>query len=152
MISKTHRPSFGPRVAYRDQGSAVKWLEQAFGFKPTVVAVDGEGKTIYAEMQFGNGTIHIGSEWGEIKSPQSIGGANTQTIAVNIDGEIDEHCERARAAGGKIIQEPADQFHGDRTYRVVDPEGHIWTVSQHLRDVLVGEMEAAVPGMKVVVY
>jgi uncharacterized glyoxalase superfamily protein PhnB len=41
--------------------------------------------------------------------------------------DIDAHCERARAAGADILQEPQTQFYGDRTYRARDPEGHIWT-------------------------
>ncbi|HVY72420.1 MAG TPA: hypothetical protein VHH73_20965 [Verrucomicrobiae bacterium] len=47
------------------------------------------------------------------------------------------------------MQEPENQFHGDRTYRVIDPEGHIWVVSQRLRQVPIEELEAAIPGMKV---
>jgi uncharacterized glyoxalase superfamily protein PhnB len=78
-----------------------------------------------------------------------VGGANTQTLSVELPDGIDAHCERARAAGGRIIEQPKDQLHGDRTYRVIDPEGHIWSFSQPLREVTVEEMEAAVPGMKV---
>jgi uncharacterized glyoxalase superfamily protein PhnB len=60
-----------------------------------------------------------------------------------------QHCERARPAGSRILQEPTDEFHGDRTYRVKDPEGHAWSISQKLREVTVEEMEAAISGMKV---
>jgi uncharacterized glyoxalase superfamily protein PhnB len=52
------------------------------------------------------------------------------------------------AAGGQIVQEPQDQFHGDRTYRVIDPQVTRGFFSQHLRDVTVVELEAAHPGMK----
>jgi uncharacterized glyoxalase superfamily protein PhnB len=47
-----------------------------------------------------------------------------------LDSDIDLHCERARKAGAKILQEPETQFYGDRTYRATDPEGHIWTFGQ----------------------
>ena len=120
-------PSFSSRIVYKDQGNAVK----------------------YAEMAFGNGLIQIGSEWENIRAPSSLGGVNTQTITVHLEGGIDKHCEQARVAGGKVIEEPADQFHGDRTYRVMDPEGHVWAFSQKLREVTIEEMEAAIPGMKV---
>src|SRR5262249_30606579 len=137
------------RIAYKDQGSAVKWLERAFEFTTTTLAKGADGKVVYAEMAFGNGLIQIGSEWENIRAPSSLGGANTQTITVHLEDGIDKHCERARAAGGKVIQELADQFHGDRTYRVMDPEGHVWVFSQKLCEVTIEEMEAAVPGMKV---
>jgi uncharacterized glyoxalase superfamily protein PhnB len=149
MIKGPAQPTFSSRVAYKDLRAAVEWLEKAFGFKPTVVATDHDGNVVHAEMKFGNGVIYIGSEWDRIKAPGSVDGANTQTVGVELESGIDEHCDRARAAGGVILQEPQDQFHGDRTYRAVDPQGHIWNFSQKLREVPVQELEAAIPGMKV---
>jgi len=82
-------------------------------------------------MRFGDGYIMIGGEWIDyVASPASIGGKNTQSIHVHLASGLDDHCERARAAGATILQEPADQFYGDRTYRARDPEGHVWTFGQ----------------------
>jgi uncharacterized glyoxalase superfamily protein PhnB len=149
MIKSMPQPTFSSRVAYKEVRSAIEWLEKAFGFTTTTLATGADGKAVYAEMAFGNGMIEIGSEWENIKAPGSLSGANTQTITVHLGKGIDQHCERARAAGGKILQEPTDQFHGDRIYRVTDPEGHVWSISQKLREITVEEMEAAIPGMKV---
>jgi uncharacterized glyoxalase superfamily protein PhnB len=86
----------------------------------------------------------IGGLWAEwTKSPKSLGGANTQAVHVMLDGDLDAHSARARAAGAQIIAEPSEQFYGDRTYRVVDLEGHRWTFSVHVRDVSRAEAEAA---------
>jgi uncharacterized glyoxalase superfamily protein PhnB len=68
---------------------------------------------------------------------------NTQSVHVLLPGGLDEHCERARAAGAVIAAEPEDQFYGDRTYRAVDPEGHGWTFAARVRDVTRSEAEAA---------
>ena len=46
--------------------------------------------------------------------------------------------------GAVVLQEPEDQFYGDRTYRVLDPEGHMWTFAQHVRDVSRAEAETAI--------
>ena len=62
---------------------------------------------------------------------------------MQLPGGLDEHYERARAAGATIAAEPADQFYGDRTYRAVDPEGHCWTFAAHVRDVSRAEAEEA---------
>ncbi len=142
-------PTLSSRVAYKDRSAALKWLEKAFEFKPTLVATDRDGEIIYAEMEFGNGVICLGGEWGMIKAPDSVGGANTQTLVVQLERGLDAHCERARAAGGRIIQEPTDQFDGDRTYRVADPQGHIWAFEQKVREVTPEQLEAAVPGTKI---
>jgi uncharacterized glyoxalase superfamily protein PhnB len=149
MSATAPKPTFASRIAYKDCRAAAEWLSKAFGFKTTMLASDRGGKVVYAEMVFGNGRIHLGGEWENVKAPESVGGANTQTLFVHLDDGIDLHCERVRAAGGTIVQEPKDQFHGDRTYRVVDPEGHMWIFSQKLREVTTKEMEAANPGMKI---
>jgi uncharacterized glyoxalase superfamily protein PhnB len=95
-------------------------------------------------MSFGDGYIMVGNEWAEnIKAPGSVGGANTQTIHVQLTEGIDAHCERARAAGATIVAEPEDQFYGDRTYRALDPEGHMWTFGQTLRVTTPEEWDAA---------
>ncbi|WP_425350550.1 VOC family protein [Mesorhizobium wenxiniae] len=68
-------------------------------------------------------------------SPVSVAGKNTQSVYVRLKEGIDAHCDRARAAGAEIVQEPADQFYGERQYRARDPEGHVWTFSQTVRSV-----------------
>jgi uncharacterized glyoxalase superfamily protein PhnB len=95
-------------------------------------------------MRFGTGIVTVAHEWSETtRSPQSIGGPNTQQVHVQIEGDVAAHCERARAAGAKIIQEPADQFYGDRTYRCMDPEGHVWTFAQRIKEMTMPEMQEA---------
>ncbi|WP_260855315.1 hypothetical protein [Mesorhizobium amorphae] len=39
------------------------------------------------------------------------------------------------------MQEPADQFYGERTYRARDPEGHVWTFAETVRHVPRDEAE-----------
>jgi uncharacterized glyoxalase superfamily protein PhnB len=142
-------PSLGSAVFYRDPWAALDWLEKAFGFERSMVISDQDGRLGHAQMRFGDGYIMVGSEWAEfIASPASIGGKNTQSIHVQLQDGIAAHCERARAAGAAILQEPADQFYGDRTYRARDPEGHVWTFAQTVRHVSREEAEQA-SGLKI---
>jgi len=131
------RPALVSALCYRDPRTALKFLEEAFGFEIFLLIEDEQGNVGHSEMRFGTGAVMVGSEWtDEHKSPASIGGQMTQTVHIQIepeDGTIDAHCERARKAGAVIIAEPEDQFYGDRTYRCKDPEGHIWTVGQTVR-------------------
>jgi uncharacterized glyoxalase superfamily protein PhnB len=142
------RPAFIPSVIYRDNRAALKWLRQAFGFEPSEVLTDSEDNIVHAEMTHEGGVVMVGSEFTSwAKSPASVGDCNTQRIHVRIDKDIDGHCERARAAGAKILMEPADQFYGDRSYIAIDLEGHRWTFFQQIKQVSFGEMEQAT-GMK----
>lgn len=145
MASSTpRRPAFIPSLAYKDNRSALRWLETAFGFEPSEVLTDSDGNIMHAEMTHDDGVVMIGSEWADwTRSPASLGGKNTQRVHVRIERGIDEHCVRARQAGAKIVMEPADQFYGARTYTAADPEGHYWTFSQAVRNVSKEEMEGA---------
>ena len=126
--------SLASSPSYLDPKAALHWLEQAFGFEPVMVILDGDGNVAHSEMAFGSGRIMVGGEWSDDhRSPRSIAGKNTQSIHIQLGSNIDDHCECARRAGAKILQEPSDQFYGDRTYRAADPEGHIWTFGQTVK-------------------
>jgi uncharacterized glyoxalase superfamily protein PhnB len=131
-------------VVYRDPKAALKFLDAAFGFELFMLIEDDQGNLAHSEMRLGESALMVGYEWSdEYKSPASIGGKVTQSIHIQVDSDIDAHCERARAAGMEIVMAPADQFYGDRTYRCRDPEGHIWTVGQTVKAVSREEAEAA---------
>jgi len=137
------QPSVSSAIVYRDPKTMYRWLEEAFGFEPYGIILDGDGNLIHSQMIFGDGLIMVGNEWSDQhRSPASIGGLCTQTVHLHLKEGIDGHCERARAAGAVIQQEPAEQFYGDRTYRAVDPEGHIWTFAQVVKHVPPSEWDA----------
>jgi uncharacterized glyoxalase superfamily protein PhnB len=149
------RPVFVPAVFYKDPLAALKWLERAFGFETTTLVTDAEGNLAHSEMGFCGGAVQIGGEWsgppvGEtrMRSPLSVEGVNTQFLRIHLTEGLDTHCEVARAAGARIVAEPADQFYGARVYRAMDPEGHVWNFSQEVRAVSGEEMEAAT-GLKI---
>jgi len=151
----SERPAVVPCAFYKDPLAALKWLEAAFGFETTMLLTDAEGRVGHSEVDCFGSPISIGGEWGgpqlggaAMKSPASLGGAGTQFLRITMPDGLDAHCERARAAGAKITDEPADQFYGARTYRAMDPEGHIWNFSQDVRQVSSEEMEK-VSGLKV---
>ncbi|HYR90342.1 MAG TPA: VOC family protein [Terriglobia bacterium] len=143
-------PRISSAVFYDDAGKAIDWLCAAFGFEVRL-KVEGEGGRIeHSELTFGEGLIMVGSAGGKserpvpvpCRSPRALGGANTQALCVYVD-EVDAHCGRARAAGAKIMEEPATQDYGEqypshRTYRAEDPEGHQWWFMQHIRDARTG--------------
>jgi len=135
--------TLGAGVFYKDPMAALTWLEHAFGFQRSILVTDPSGNLVHSEMRFADAYLIIDSEWSsEIASPASVGGKNTQTVYLKLQRGLDEHCERARQAGAEILQEPADQLYGDRTYRARDPEGHIWTFLQTVRHVSCETAEA----------
>ena len=106
-MAETHRPKgLSSAISYRDSKAAFRWLEGAFGFEPLFVLLDADGNLAHSEMGYGASVVMIGNEWSDDhKSPQSIGGKNTQSVHVQLaPGEdIDAHCAAARAAGGENL-------------------------------------------------
>jgi uncharacterized glyoxalase superfamily protein PhnB len=149
-------PAVIPTVFYRDPMAALHWLERAFGFETSLLVTDEDDRIGHAEMSFRGAVIGVGGEWAspellgpaEMKSPLSLGGAGSQFVRVHLGDGLDAHCERARAAGARITQEPANQFYGARTYRALDPEGHVWNFDQSVAQLTIAEMEQA-SGLKI---
>jgi PhnB protein len=131
-------PRITPYLLYEDLDAAVDWLIRVLGFDERVRMPGPDGKTMHAELAMGDGVVMMGSPGGDYQSPKRRGGA-TQLVYVYVD-DVDAHCARAAAAGATILQEPADQRYGDRTYGVEDPEGHQWSLAQHVRDVTAEDM------------
>lgn len=143
-------PTFQPTAFYRDPMAALRWLEKAFGFETTTLVTEPGGQVGYSEMSFHGGVVSINPEFtGDIvggvrmTSPLALEGRCTQFIRVHLAEGIDEHCARARAAGARITQAPEDQFYGERTYRCLDLEGHVWNFAQPVAAPTLAEMEAA---------
>ena len=140
-----------PVVFYRDPLAALDWLGRAFGLEMGLVVTDQEGRIGHAELTWRGDPVGVGGEWASpellgaasLKSPASLDGAGTQFLRLYLDDGLDAHCERARAAGARITQEPATQFYGDRTYRALDLEGHVWNFAQKVAELTVAEMEEA---------
>lgn len=136
---------------YRDPAAALRWLEAAFGFEVAILLTDAQGQVAHAEMVFEGLSIGVGGELeGEMiaparmRSPERLDGQGTQfcRIALPPHVDIDAHHARAAKAGARITQPPQDEFYGDRTYRCLDLEGHVWTFSQTGRTVSAEEIEA----------
>ena len=138
-------PRFSSAVFYQDAAAAITWLCEAFGFEVRL-KIEGEGGRIeHSELAYGEGVVMVAQEspaaarvWKRtMRSPKSLQGAATQNIMFYVD-DVDAHCARARAAGAVIVEAPETHDYGpdywtDRSYGALDPEGHLWWVTQRIR-------------------
>jgi len=136
-------PRISSALYYKDAARAIDWLCNAFGFEVRLKIEEG-GRIHHSELVYGDGVVMVGDEQLGVekgrmsRSPRSVAGGNTQNMMVYVDDAI-AHCERARAAGARIIEEPAVHDYGedywtDRGYECEDLEGHRWWFYQRLRD------------------
>ncbi len=136
-------PRIVARLAYEDTNAGIDFLERAFGFslRTGTRIENADGTIALAEMSVVDSHIMV-----SIAGPHGVGspkttGIPTQALIVYVE-EIDQHYERAKAAGAEIISAPEDQFWGDRRYEAADPEGHLWSFHEHIRDVPQAEIDA----------
>lgn len=137
-------PPITPLLFYRDAKAALAFMEAAFGFETRLLVDDGQGGVIHSETTYRGHVVMVsGPPSGQWASPADLGGKRTGSVHVQVPGEIDALCERARAAGAKIEREPADQPYGDRIFTCLDPEGHSWSFGQTLALMSTAEMSGA---------
>jgi PhnB protein len=133
-------PRVTPYLYYQDVAAALRFLADAFGFHEKLRMPGPDGKIAHAEMTLGDGLVMMGCPGAEYRNPKHLG-QTTQSLYVYVD-DVDAHCARAKKASAKIIDEPEDQFYGDRRYSAEDPEGHHWFFATHTRDVAPEDLKA----------
>jgi PhnB protein len=84
-----------------------------------------DGRVAHAEVRIGDSMIMLTD--GSDQLQPSVTGLYLYVP------DVDESYRRAIAAGGSSIQEPADQFYGDRNSGVKDPTGNDWWISSRIR-------------------
>jgi PhnB protein len=132
-------PRISPYLYYEDVAGALDWLAKTFGFRERVRMPGPEGGIMHAEMECAEGVIMMGRPGPDYRNPKKLGGV-TQSLYVYVD-DVDGHFRRAKSAGATIIEQPADQFYGDRRYAAEDPEGHHWYFAEHVKDVAPEDMK-----------
>ncbi len=118
-----------PFLNYDDARAALDWLGAAFGFEQGDVHEGENGKVAHAELRAGDGMVMLGTAGANdlgMKTAKELGAVN-QGVYVIVDDGIDEHYERAAAAGAEVVRTLHDTDYGSRAYIVRDPEGNLWS-------------------------
>jgi uncharacterized glyoxalase superfamily protein PhnB len=107
-----------PVLTYPDIDKAITWLTDTFGFEERWRIGNHR-----AQLSYGNATIVVTQ--GTSK--------NSAALLVRVK-DIDSHFAKSKSKGANIISPPTDQFYGERQYTAEDIGGHLWTLSQTIRD------------------
>lgn len=138
-------PRLSSVLAYDDAVAAIDWLCAAFGFEVRLKIEGAGGRIEHSELTYGEGLIMVAQVTPEapkpwkrlLRSPHSLEGRQTQSLMIFVD-DAEAHCAQARSHGARIVEEPATHDYGadywaDRSYGVLDLEGHLWWFTQRLR-------------------
>lgn len=140
--------SITPYLIIKGAARAIEFYKQAFG-ATEIMRFPGRNNTIgHAELRIGDSVIMLADEApnAQHRSPEAFGGSPI-SLMIYIEN-VDDVFARALSLGARQTRAVEDQFYGDRSGNLVDPFGHIWTVSTHVEDVSQEEMQrrmAALP-------
>ena len=123
-----------PMLVCRDAAAEIDFCKATFNAVELVRRPGPDGNVAHAALTIGGIMIMIEAEWPTLasRSPQPDG-SSPVVIYVYVE-DVDTVVERAVAAGAKVLLPVKDQFWGDRTGRIMDPAGHVWTVSTRIEE------------------
>ena len=133
-----------PYLYYENPRAALKWLSEAFGLIERFRLELPNGSVAHAELEMAAGVIMIGNVGLRNRDrPPTV----RSSVYVFVE-DLDLHYQQAVRAGAEIVEPPAEQPFGDRTYLAKDAEGHEWYFAQHIRDVSVEDLAARLSGRR----
>jgi uncharacterized glyoxalase superfamily protein PhnB len=123
-----------PGVYYEDARAGMEWLKAALGFEVAEAWEGAGGRIAFARMVFCGGPLFVssrskGTAW------SAVGVSAIALVCPDAD-DVERRHALALAAGADFIRplhrsvSPAFPD-GVQQFDVRDPEGHLWTVSEH---------------------
>jgi len=105
----------------------ISFLKRAFGAQEVAKYASPDGVVHHAQIRVGDSVVEMGEAQGKYEPMPAM----FYLYVPNVDAVY----RQAVAAGATSIQEPADQFYGDRTAGVKDNFGNTWYIGTHIKDV-----------------
>jgi len=123
-----------PMLVCRDASAEIDFCKTTFGAAELGRRPGPDGTVVHALLTIGGEMVIIEAEWPTLASraPQPDG-SSPVVIFVYVE-DVDTVIERAVAAGAKVLLPVKDQFWGDRTGRIIDPSGHVWTIATRIEE------------------
>lgn len=132
--ARAGEPAVIPGVYYEDARAGMEWLKAALGFEVVEAYEGGGGKIAFAQLAFCGGLVFVstrsrGTAW-------SAAGTTAIYLVAASAEDVRRRHDLAKAAGADFVRDlhravsPAFP-EGVEQFDVRDPEGHLWTISEH---------------------
>jgi PhnB protein len=107
-------------------------LQNCFQGRRSAASTGPDGTVAHALLKISDEMIIIEAQWPTLaRSPPIRDGSSPVVIFVYVE-DVDTAIARAVDVGADILLPLTDQFWGDGTARIMDPEGHVWTVASRI--------------------
>lgn len=141
LLNKKMYGAVSAMLTVTDMKAAVAFYQKALGFSSRGITKGPDGKPMHAELRLRDTTLMLGAENPQVgmRSAKSIG-ATPVTLFLTTES-VDKVVAKAVKLGAKLVAPVADQFWGDRTGTIVDPEGNSWMIGTHVAEPTPQEMK-----------
>lgn len=124
-----------PMLVCGSPEAEMNFCAAAFGAVEQVRRPDPDGSPIHIAMRINDAFLVVQSEFPDVVASRApIGDGSSPVVIFVYVADVDQAVERAVAMGAKILAPTKNQFWGDRTARILDPSGHVWTVASRIEE------------------
>jgi PhnB protein len=143
-------PGYASVTAYliaQDAAGAIDYYKAVFGAREEMRMPSPGGRVGHAELRIGDSKIMLADEHPDMHAhgPRHHRGSPV-TIMLYVK-DVDATVAKAVAKGGKLVRPVQNQFYGDRSGAIEDPEGHVWHIATHVEDVTAKEVKRRMEAM-----
>lgn len=135
-----------PALAVDGAAAAIDFYVTVFGAEERMRMDGPDGSIAHAELQLGEVVLMLSDPFAELEWAAPHGSSHSAALNLYVP-DCDATVAMAQEHGATVLQEPADQFYGDRSATLVDPFGHRWSVMTHIEDVPPEEMARRMEAM-----
>lgn len=116
MYKPAGHNSLSPYLIVENAQVTLDFIDAVFSARPEMVHRMPDGSIGHAEIRIDDTILMVG---------QMPGGATGAHVHVYVP-DVDDSFARAKAAGGKVVQEPVQKDDPDKRGGVTDPSGITW--------------------------
>jgi len=124
-----------PMLVCRNPEAEMNFCAAAFGAVEQVRRLGPDATPIHIAMRINEAFLVVQSEFPDVfasRAPDDD--ASSPVILFVYVEDVDASVDRAVERGAKILMPAQNQFWGDRTARILDPAGHVWTVASRIEE------------------
>jgi len=118
----------------REVAAEIDFCKTTFGALELGRRPGPDGNVVHALLSIGGAMVILEGEWPTLASRAPQADASSPVVIFVYLADVDAAIERAVAAGAQILLPVKNQFWGDRTGRIIDPAGHVWTIATRIEE------------------
>ena len=124
-----------PMLACQSPEAEMNFCAVVFGAVEQVRRPGPDGSPIHIAMRINGAFLVVQSAFPDVTASRASNAGESAPVVIFVYvPDVDQAVDRAVAMGAKILLPAEDQFWGDRTARIIDPSGHVWTVASRIEE------------------